>query len=460
FYIPAILLELEPGLFPRDSALLQPQARYFMVDEILATLMRQIGGSIEQWFLAGYVLSLLILYGALLSLGLKVFRSPLAVAALIAAATLRHRIAKTGVNTLEGYFHPRVLVFAIGVTAIALYLRGRPWGALILVACGAAVHPSTAAFFLLLLGVATWWTDPRARPLLAACATVVGLLATWMLFAGPWRGALAPMDAEWRTLLSTKDYLFPLDDWGIGVWAINLGTAILACAGLHARLRAGDANARERGLLAGALFLLAAFLVTTPLVAMGSALLVQLQISRVFWVLELLALLAVIWWFVDRPAARPDRRWMAAAVVGVLVVGSFARGVWVGGVERERNVFQPTLPATEWTAVLRWLATHTPQNANILANPGHAWRYGVPVRLTGRDVYLEDVKDTAMALYSRDVAQRVIRRTRDLGDFDALTADRARDLATQYDLDYLISTAKLDLTLLASQGRFHIYRLR
>lgn len=460
FYIPAILLELDPSLFPRDSALLQPQARYFMVDDMVATLMQQIGGSIEQWFLAGYVLSLLVLYSALLSLGFTVFRSPLAVAALVAAMTLRHRIAKTGVNTLEGYFHPRVLVFAIGVAGIALYLRGRPWWALALVASGSALHPSTAAFFLLLLSVATWVTDRRARPSLAACAVVVGLLVTWMLLAGPWRGALAPMDAEWRGLLATKDYLFPSHDWRLGVWAINLGTAILACVGLGARLRRGDAVPRERGLLAGAVFLLAGFLVTTPLVGGGSALLVQLQISRVFWVLELLALVPVIWWLVDRPVAHSDRRWMAMVVVGVLVVGSVLRGLWVGGVEHERDVFQPTLPSTEWTRALGWVATYAPQRAHILANPGHAWRYGVPIRLIGRDVFLEDVKDTAMALYSRDAAERVITRSRELGDFDALTADHARRLAARYELDYLVSTAKLDLTLLTSEGRFHIYSLR
>lgn len=406
------------------------------------------------------MLSLLLLYGALVALGMSVFRSPLAVAALVAAATLRHRITKTGVNTLEGYFHPRVLVFAIGVTAIVLYVRGRPWWALGLVVLGGALHPSTAAFFVLLLGVSTWVSDRSARPALAAGASLVAAIAGWMLLAGPWRGALAPMDAEWRALLSTKDYLFPANQWRLSVWLLNLGTAAIAIGGLRARLRAGAALPRERGLLVGAFVLVAGFLVTLPFVALGSALLVQLQISRVFWLLELLAMVSVTWWLVDRPATDPRLRWIAALTVSVLIVASVIRGLWVGGIEHRRDVFVPTLPSTEWTRTLNWFKNHAPRGAHILAEPGHAWKYGVPVRVAGYDVYLEDVKDTAMALYSRDVAERVITRSRDLGSFDDLTADRARDLATRYELDYLISTAPFDLPLAATDGRFRIYQLR
>ena len=58
-----------------------------------------------------------------------------------------------------------------------------------------------------------------------------------------------------------------------------------------------------------------------------------------------------------------------------------------------------------------------------------------------RDVFLEDVKDSAIAIYSRDVAQRVVERAAALGDFTTLTPERARALATTYDLDYLVTEA-------------------
>lgn len=459
FYIPAILAHLDSALFPRDGALLAPQARYFLVDEIVAGLIARIGGSIELWFLVGQAATLLLLYGALLVLGRTMYRSPLAIAALVAAETLRHRITKTGVNTLEGYFHPRVLVFAIGVAATALFLRGRPRLALVLALAGGVLHPTTAAFFVILIGVGAWVVDRRARPALAAGAAAAAALVLWALVAGPWRGALAPMDAEWRALLSSKDYLFPVQQWRLDTWAINLGTAALAIGTWWARRRAGVAGPYEHGLLAGAIVLLAGFVIVLPLVAWGSTLLIQLQVTRVFWVLELLAIVGVVWWLVDRPAFVPGRQWMSPLVVGVLVGAAVLRGLWVGTVERDRDIFQPGLPNTDWTRALDWLKTHASKDAHVLADPGHAWKFGVPVRVAGFDVYLEDVKDTAMALYSRDVAERVLTRTRALGSFDALDAARARELAAAYDLDYLITTTPLELPLAGTSGRFRIYRL-
>ena len=77
----------------------------------------------------------------------------------------------------------------------------------------------------------------------------------------------------------------------------------------------------------------------------------------------------------------------------------------------------------------------------------------------GRDVLLEEVKDSAVAIYSRDVGRRVVERTRAIGDFSTLTAARARDLARRYDLDYLVTEADLPLPAAYVNGRFHIYAL-
>ncbi len=472
FYIPAILETLHPELFPRDRALIDPQARYFFIDEIVAGGMQRLGGSIETWFLGGYLLTLVTLAASLMAFGRTVFSTPAAVMALLAIYTLKHRIAKTGVNTVEGYFHPRVLVFAAGVAGVTLYLRGRLWLALALVAVAGLLHPTTAAFFVLLIGTAGWVTMPDARRWLAVGGGAGGLAFVWLVTLGPWRDALAPMDAAWRQLLSSKDYLFPLEVWPWSAWIINLGTAAVAIFGLAARQRAGLprrsvlAKAGEKGLLAGALVVLALFLLTLPLVQIGVALAVQLQISRVFWLLELLALVPLLWWLIDRPTASvgavrepPLRRYLAPMVTATLVVLAIVRGCYVTFVEREPALFRYSLPQSDWSNAMRWIQTETPVDAHILADPGHAFLYGYPVRFIGRDVYLEDVKDTAMALYNRDAARRVIARLADLGDFSMLTADHARVLATKYDLDYLVTVSQLDLPEVALFGRFRIYNL-
>ena len=50
------------------------------------------------------------------------------IAVLALLLTFRHRIAKTGANSLEGYAHPRMLAFALGAVALAYVLRAR-WAA-------------------------------------------------------------------------------------------------------------------------------------------------------------------------------------------------------------------------------------------------------------------------------------------------------------------------------------------
>jgi hypothetical protein len=462
FYIPAILKQLDPSLFPRDTALVGPQARYFVVDEIVAGAIRLTGWPMEAWFAAGYVISMAVLYAALWRFGESVFVRPQATWALLAAETLRHRITKTGVNTLEGYFHPRVLVFAIGVWAIGTYLRGRAALALAAVLVGGLLHPTTAAFFLVFLVPAIWMTEVHARRGLGVAITLAIGAASWMLLAAPLTDALAPMDQEWRALLAPKDYLFPSRDWNAGAWAANLGTAALGIGTLAYRVSQGLARRREAGLLAGASVLLLGFLVTLPAVTAGSALFVQLQISRVFWILDLLGTVALVWWLADTPA-RPGeapRRALIPWLALPLAALTLARGSWITWAEHgERPMVSYSLPAGDWTAVIEW-ARRQPATAHLLADPGHAWKFGTPLRYGGRDVFLEDVKDTAMAIYARSSAQRVIERQAAIGDFDTLDADRARRLALRYALDYLVIDRDLPLPVAERIGRFRIYALR
>ncbi len=73
---------------------------------------------------------------------------------------------------------------------------------------------------------------------------------------------------------------------------------------------------------------------------------------------------------------------------------------------------------------------------------------------------LEEVKDSAIAIYSRDVAVRFVERTRALENFPSLTEERARDLASRYDLDYLVTEADLTLPVAYRNTRFRIYSLK
>jgi len=111
---------------------------------------------------------------------------------------------------------------------------------------------------------------------------------------------------------------------------------------------------------------------------------------------------------------------------------------------------------------MTWLTTQ-PADWHVLADPDHAWKYGVSLRLAAtKDTVLESVKDSALSLYDRDIALRVAARTRDLVDYDRLTTTRLMHLDATYDLDAVIVETHhlLDLPVLYRNAQFVIYDLR
>ena len=72
---------------------------------------------------------------------------------------------------------------------------------------------------------------------------------------------------------------------------------------------------------------------------------------------------------------------------------------------------------------MTWAADQ-PVGTHLLADPSHAVRYGSSVRAaSAHDVYLEEDKDVAIAIYSSTVAREITRRLDDLGDFARSTPD-------------------------------------
>jgi len=459
FYIPAILHQLDPSLYPRDWAMLGAQGRFFFVDEIGAALVAVTGLALPVWFAVAQVATLAALYAGAMAMGRALFTTPWALTAWIAALTLRHRIAKTGANTLEGYFHPRVLVFGLGLIALADVLRGKRLRPLVLLVAGAALHPTTAALFLAIVLVALAVSDARLRgpSFLAGASAALGGAAA--VAAGVVPVDLTPMDPTWRALVASKDYTFPTT-WSWSTWLTNLAGPIVLAATAWARHRAGRLAAREAGLVAGCLVLVAGFVASLPLIAAGVPIAVQLQTSRAFWPVEIVATLFLVWWLVDRPAAA-GRAGAGRGIAAVLLAVSVARGLYVGFVESpERPTFAFELPDDDWRQALAWIRRETPVEAYVLADPGHAWKAGMgtAVRIgAARDVYLEETKDVAMAMYSREAAHRVAARIEAAQGLDTMPETDLRALAAREGLTVFVTPRALDLPLLHRAGTVAVY---
>jgi len=464
FYIPAIRHHLDPQLFPRDWPMMASQDQLNVFTAAAALAARMTGVSLPVLFLLTYLATLVILFWAIVALGRALFRSWWTVATLAAAMTLRHRVIETGVNTLEGYLHPRMLAFAVGTAGVAVFLRGRMRLALALAIAAALVHPTTGVWFCVWVGVAAWVSDQRTRTPLAVGAIALGAAAAaWIAWSGIAGALFTRMDATWLSALATKDYLFP-SAWHAWAWVLMLAYPVLVVLLYQSRVRAGVAGARERGLVAGSLVLFAALLVSLPFIGAHFATAVRLQMPRVLWMIELLVTASLVWWLVERPSrARGGAPIPRHRLVVVCVIALFAatRGTYVTFVEHPgRPVVQMDLAADAWRDAMEWLA-RTPPSAHVLADPGHAWKYGSSVRAAaGRDVFQEEAKDAAFALYSRATAMRFLARIGEIGDFQQMSAARARELAVKHDLDYLVAERPLGLPVVYRNARFAIYGLR
>ncbi len=451
FYIPVVEHAITPDTFPRDASLIDAQGRLMITDEIIAGVARLTSLPLDVIFLAGYLLSVALIGIALVLIGQRVSATPWVVVAILAALTLRHRIPRTSANSFEPYFHPRMLAFGVGLLAVAALLRRRTWLSIGLVAAAALIHVTTGLWFSLLIGVALVRLEPALRRLAMAGAIVVIAAGTWALTAGPLRTSLTQMDTVWLQAVASKDSLFA-SQWPLWAWLANLALLALLWWAHRRRQRLGQATAEDDALIWGATALVAFFLLTLPLVVARLAFPVQLQISRVFWLVDVLATIYLLSLLVDRRAAR--------AVAIALVLVSVSRGAYIMLVERpDRALFSVHLTESPWEDAMRWLSRQ-PIATHVLADPGHSWKYGTSVRVSAtRDVFLEDVKDSAIAIYSRDVAHRVVERAAALGDFTAMTPDRARELATKYDLHYLVTEGRLDLPVAYENSQFRIYAL-
>jgi hypothetical protein len=463
FYEPAIRAQMDPALFPHDRPLLEAQSKLMAADKILGRVAQTLHLRLPPLFFAIYVLSLGLLAVGGVAVARALGFSWWATAAFLFALTLRHRIPKTGANTLESYMHTRQLAFAIGALGIACLLRRR-WGWMVAaIAAAAVLHPTTGLWFAVCLMPAAFVAAPAPRkwlPFLIAGGLIAALV---LLTRGSFAGRLVIMDQPWLDVLADKDYLFPTG-WPLYAWMANLAYAPIVWGIYAQRTARGVAVAGERALAVGVVALLLVFLISVPLTAMHIALAVQLQVTRVFWVMDFLATAYLVWWLSSAVTWRvPASRRRPAAALVCFAILSLGRGYYVLRDQgADRGLVSLDIPATEWVDVMQWLRAQPP-GWNILADPAHAWKYGLSVRVAAeRDTVLEAIKDSALALYDRDIAMRVSERSEALRDFDDMSGADFRALAVKYDVHAVVlaNPRTVDLPVLYRNSGFTIYGLR
>jgi hypothetical protein len=464
FYEPAIAASADPSLFPRDRAWLNPQTRLWLGDTVFGWIVRAARHDAPAAAAAVYVATLVLLFAAAIAFARSLGASWEAVALFLALLTLRHQITRTGANTLEGYMHPRILAFALGLAGFGWIVRWQHTRAAAALALAAIIHTTTGLWFIIAGAVATLWNAWREGRLsalrVALAALLVVTMASVVLSLDQFASRLVVMDEIWLTALEERTYLFP-GAWPLHAWVANLAYPVALILVYRRRQARAVTAPGEPGLVAGLLALVALFLVSVPLTESRIALAVQLQVNRIFWLLDVVVACYLAWWLVDAVA----RRWSVAAraaLIGLFVIASAARGAYLVNVSPGRPLVELRPAATAWMDAMSWLARQ-PTDWHVLADPQHVFRLGPSVRVAARrDTFFEAGKDPALAIYDREVARRVLARAQALADFDAFTTSDVVRLASEYDLDVFVDRRgrSFDLPLIYQNDEFFIYDLR
>jgi hypothetical protein len=428
-------------------------------DTLLAGLASALHLDLPDLFAIVQLLTLIGLAAAAAAFARGLGASAWTIALFLALLTLRHHITKTGANTLEGYMHPRVIAFALGLASLACVLRGRPW--LLLVCLGAALfaHPTTAAWFGIAATVAAFVSRPSWRIILMPIIIAGVIVAAWMVIAGPLAGRIVRMDPPWLAVLADREYLFP-SRWPAYAWAVNLGYLGLIVLAWRVRRARGEAVAAETGLVVGCAALVAVFLASVPFQAADVALAVQLQVNRVFWLLDVIATAYIAWWLLNGPLGSSNGR--RAATLAVVLALSATRGAYVLHQGDRRALVAIGLPDTPWTEAMRWIRAQ-PGAWNVLTDPGHAFTFGASVRVAAaRDTVFEASKDPAIAMYDRSLALRIADRERALAHFGDFGTDDVRRVGREFAADIAVMprSQPLQLPVLYSNSGFVVYDLR
>ena len=176
--------------------------------------------------------------------------------------------------------------------------------------------------------------------------------------------------------MASKDSLFATE-WPAWAWAANLGFLALLWWAHRTRVRRGHRPAEDEALVWGATALVALFLVTLPFVACEMSLAVQFQISRVFWLVDFLALVYVIAAVIEQMPARLEADASAATLdatrprCAAAARDCHGRGAYVMLVERPDVRCSRCTCRSAWEDAMR-LVARSRRDSHVLADPGHA----------------------------------------------------------------------------------------
>jgi len=220
-YLTAIKSDLNPSLYPHDSAFFRVQLQATLFDKWMAGFVRFAHIPVEPAVMIFQFVSILLIIAACWSIARTLFDDERVqwTGVALTSAMLTLPVAGTAIYLADQHLHPRNMATALVLLAVSCILRDKLWQAVPLLLVSFVLHPIMAllgisfCFFLtmaLLDPVHAWLRSLRDS---LAAAVPLG----W-IFESP--------TSSWHRALETRSYLF-LYRWTWYEWLGALGPLIL-----------------------------------------------------------------------------------------------------------------------------------------------------------------------------------------------------------------------------------------
>jgi hypothetical protein len=371
-YLTAIKKQLDPSLYPRDSAWLRETGAGIMLfDEMVAWVVRLSCLPLDAVVFIGHAAAMFLLLLGCWRLARRCHATRAGgwTSVAMVVLLLPLQVAQTRISLMEQYFHPRELAACAMLFAFVAALDGRR-SAIGWVAAGALMHPMMAAWGSLHV---VWqaWRRPRwmrwylALPVVGALAVVA-----WTAPANDPRVVVS---------LSINREYFPLR-WPWHGW-LEAGVAlfVLAWLAIERSPAAGSERDERRARVSARLFLTGACGIGIAILLTGAD--PRLALSQPMRSLHLVFLVAIL-----LAGGGVAERWLAGHSLRRVVV--FAVLCALGVASQRRFPSSPwiewpgRLPANGWVEAFDWVRTSTPRNALFALDPwylsrlsdGHSFR--------------------------------------------------------------------------------------
>lgn len=398
-YLSAVKSDLNPALYPHDSAFFREQVQATLFDDLVADSIRWTHMPVADMELLWQFAAIVLIITGCWSIARTLFPEERAHWAGVALVTAMFTLPVSGaaLYLVDQHLHPRNIATALILLAVGRILTGKHPQAIPLLLVAFLFHPIMAAF-----GISF------------SCILTLTTLEPVHVWVRSWRDSLAsatplgwifePPSPAWRQALHTRRYFF-LYKWTWYEWLGALAPLAMFAALWRFALRRGETNLARFSL---AVLVYGVLQQAVAMVILGPSELIRLT------PLQPMRYLQLVYFFMTLVGGgllgryllkRSAWRW---AVFLLAINGGMCAAQQMefsGSPHLELPGLRPSNP---WLQAFSWIRSNTPADAyfaldpRYLASPGedyHSFR-----ALAERSQLADAIKDTAVATQVPDLA--------------------------------------------------------